>query len=205
MGKLRKNIFSYFSFESKVVLIFSLLAFCVWFTNLFFKDFITTYFVARPNLSFSFLGIFRLFSHVLGHADFEHLYSNLLLIILLGAGLEKKYGHGDILLMILVTALAIGIINAVVPFFSANLLGASGIAFMFIALTPSLADKEDGKIPVEYILVILMFGYKEIMGAFKEDQIAQFAHLIGGACGVLFGFLLLKLNRKEENKEILGG
>lgn len=198
MEKLRKNPLEYFSYESKVVLIFSLLAFCVWFVNLFFKGFTTNYFVARPDFSFSFLGCFRLFSHVLGHANFEHLYSNLLLIILLGGGLEKKHGHLDMLLMILATALAIGIINAAVPFFSANILGASGIAFMFIALTPSLADKEDGKIPIEYLLVILMFGYKEIKGAFQEDQIAQFAHLIGGACGVFFGSLLLKLNKKKE-------
>ena len=112
--------------------------------------------------------------------------------------MERKYGHLDMLIMILVTAVAIGVVNAIVPFFSANLLGASGIAFMFIALTPSLADKEDGKIPIEYLLVILMFGYKEVHGAFQNDNIAQFAHLIGGACGVAFGFLLLKMG-KEQN------
>ena len=54
MGKLRKNPLSYFSYDSKVVLTFSLLAFCVWFLNIFVKDFTTTYFVARPHLSFVF-------------------------------------------------------------------------------------------------------------------------------------------------------
>jgi membrane associated rhomboid family serine protease len=123
-----------------------------------------------------------------------HLYSNLLLIILLGGALEKKYGHAKMLFMILITAFVTGIANAAIPFFSGYILGASGIAFMFIALTPSLLDKDDGKIPIEYLLVVLLFGGREIYAAFHEDQISQLAHLIGGACGLLFGLLYSKLD-----------
>jgi len=188
------------SFNSKIILMFSLLAFCVWFIDLFIKGFTTKYFVTTPDISLtSFWSCFKLISHVLGHANFDHLYSNLLLIILLGAGLERVYGHGSMLFMIIITALIIGIVNAVIPFFSGNLLGASGVAFMFIALTPFLADKEDGKIPIECILVILLFGYKEISAAFQKDNIAQFAHLTGGACGLFFGFLFSKFGKKDLN------
>ena len=36
----------------------------------------------------------RFFGHVLGHADYEHYMGNMLLILLVGPGLEEKYGSG---------------------------------------------------------------------------------------------------------------
>jgi hypothetical protein len=54
---------------------------------------------------------------------------------------------------------------------------------------PSLSDNDNGKIPIEYVLVILLFGGREIYTAFNQDQISQLAHLTGGACGVIFGLV----------------
>ena len=36
----------------------------------------------------------RFFGHVLGHADYEHYMGNMLLMLLVGPGLEEKYGSG---------------------------------------------------------------------------------------------------------------
>jgi membrane associated rhomboid family serine protease len=129
---------------------------------------------------------FRLFSHVLGHANWEHLFGNLTLIMLLGPILEEKYGSGSLFFMMLVTAFITGVLN--VMFFSTGLLGASGIVFMMILLS-SVVNSQRGQIPLTFILVVVLFLGKEIANAFTNNQISEFAHIVGGITGAAFGFM----------------
>ena len=138
------------------------------------------------------LSIFSLFSHVIGHSSIQHLLGNLTFILLLGPIIEEKYSSRFTLFMIVITALITGILN--VTFFSTGLLGASGIVFMLILLV-SFTNTEDGKIPLTFILVALLFVGKEILQILDSDQISQFAHIIGGVCGSVFGFLGKRNNR----------
>ncbi len=128
-----------------------------------------------------------LFTHVIGHADWNHLASNFTLILLIGPILEEKYGSRDLLTMMLVTALVTGILH-VIFFSGAGLLGASGIVFMLILLS-SITNTRGG-IPLTFILVMILFLGKEIFNIFQENQISEFAHIIGGVLGGIFGFFL---------------
>ena len=127
----------------------------------------------------------RLVTHVLGHAHWAHLMGNFAFVLLLGPILEEKYGSGGLLFMMAVTALVTGVINILVM--PTGLLGASGIVFMMILLV-SFTNIRAGEIPLTFILVVLLFLAREIIGALREDSIAQFAHIAGGVCGSLFGF-----------------
>lgn len=129
--------------------------------------------------------IVGLFTHPLGHANLEHLLGNLTLILLIGPIAEEKYGSRGILTMILITALITGLLN--VFLFDTGLLGASGIGFMLILLV-SFTNVKAGEIPVSFILVALLYIGKEFMNSFQPDYISQFAHIIGGVCGSIFGF-----------------
>jgi len=127
----------------------------------------------------------RLVLHALGHANWGHLMGNFAFILLLGPILEEKYGSNQLGIMMAVTALVTGLINiAVMP---TALLGASGIVFMMILLV-SFTNIRAGDIPLTFILVLILFLAREILGALREDSIAQFAHIAGGVCGSLFGF-----------------
>jgi len=128
----------------------------------------------------------RLFTHVLGHADWNHVLGNLSFILLLGPILEEKYGSRSTVVMIVITALITGILN--ILFFSTGLLGASGVVFMFILLA-SFTNINQGEIPLTFILIVTMYLAKEIIASFANDNISQFAHIIGGTCGSLFGFV----------------
>lgn len=130
---------------------------------------------------------FQVFSHIAGHISWNHLISNFSFILLLGPLLEEKYGSTRLLIMILVTALITGLLNVV--FFPTGLLGASGVVFMFIILM-AFANYKSGKIPVTLVLIILLFLGKEIFNALEDDHISQFAHIIGGICGGIFGTML---------------
>jgi len=40
------------------------------------------------------------------------------------------------------------------------------------------------------ILIAVLFIGKEVIQSFASDQISQFAHIIGGICGSIFGYFL---------------
>ena len=131
----------------------------------------------------------RFFGHVLGHADYEHYMSNMLLILLVGPGLEEKYGSGTMVWTIALTALITGLVHFVF-FPNTVLLGASGVVFMMIVLSSFTAMRR-GEIPVTLILVVIFYLGGEIMdGLFKQDSISQITHIVGGLCGLVFGFTI---------------
>ena len=55
-----------------------------------------------------------------------------------------------------------------------------------------------GGIPLTFVLVVILFLGKEIMASFDADQVSQFAHIIGGIMGGLFGYFLERPNIKKE-------
>lgn len=129
----------------------------------------------------------RLFGHVLGHADWSHYTSNMVLFLVLGPILEEKYQSKSFLIMITITALVSGIFH-VILFSNILLLGASGIVFMMIVLS-SAAGMKDGKIPITLILVIIIYLGGEILSIGSKDGIAHIAHILGGICGAAFGLV----------------
>ncbi len=144
------------------------------------------YFAAIPDFNFqSPASWFRLVSHVLGHKDMAHLAANFSMILLIGPILEEKYGSKSLLMMILITALVTGLLNTF--FFNSGLMGASGLVFMMILLG-SFANHRPGEIPLTFILVVVLYLSGEVVAAFKNDNISQFAHILGGLFGTLFGF-----------------
>ena len=145
------------------------------------------YFTVYPSMSVTNpVDYFRLFSHVMGHGGWDHLVGNFTFILLLGPILEEKYGSQNLLFMMFITAIITGILNII--FFSSGLLGASGIVFMFILLS-SVVNAQKGKIPLTFILVALLFLGKEVLQILENDNVSQFAHIVGGICGSVFGFM----------------
>ena len=142
------------------------------------------------------LSYLRLFTHVLGHGNFEHFLGNMLLFLVVGPPLEEKYGSRTLLMGILLTAVVSGGLQCLF-FPNTALLGASGIVFMFIMLA-SLAGMESGRIPVTLLLVAALYLGQEIYSIFfVQDNVANFMHLVGGACGTAFGFAMVRKKRDK--------
>ena len=131
----------------------------------------------------------RFFGHVLGHADWSHYLSNMLLMLLVGPALEEKYGSRQLLLTIVITALATGLVQFLC-FPNHALLGASGVVFMMIVLN-SFTERQRGGIPLTLILVVILYlGSEIINGLTQADNVSQLTHIVGGICGIVFGFTL---------------
>jgi GlpG protein len=150
-------------------------------TNLLFSEYHSS--LLDPFTYIRFVG------HVFGHAGWDHFISNMMLFLVVGPMLEEKYGSGRLLMVILVTAVATGVVNYIL-FPNVQMLGASGVVFAFILLS-SITSLKDGSIPLTFILVAVMYiGQQVYQGIFIQDNIANLAHIIGGAVGAIFGFAM---------------
>ena len=141
------------------------------------------------------LAWFRFIGHVLGHSGYAHYIGNMVLILVLGPNLEDRFGSWTVLWAILFTALISGIVQFV--FFPGSaLLGASGIVFMMILLS-SFGGVRNGVIPITLILVAVCYLGGELWDAiFKDDNVPQLPHIVGGLCGTFLGFALSGRKRK---------
>ncbi|TFG61550.1 MAG: rhomboid family intramembrane serine protease [Spirochaetales bacterium] len=177
-------------YNAPVSLTFTIIGAIVLLLNQFLlKSLIPTLFTAPGRGGFSLINpvdYLRLITHVIGHANWTHFMSNFSFILLLGPSLEEKYGSASILFMMFVTAVVTGILNTLL--IPAGLLGASGIVFMMILLM-SFTNIKSGEIPITFILVVLLFLVKEVVNAFQQNNVSEFAHIAGGILGSLFGFL----------------
>lgn len=131
----------------------------------------------------------RLLLYPFGHANAEHFVVNFLLILLVGPILEEKYGWFRLLAISAGTAVITGLVHAAL--FSSGLIGASGIAFMMITLS-SITRVRRGTIPLTFILVVLLFLGREVIGMVRvDDQVSQLTHILGGVCGAACGFWMV--------------
>lgn len=134
----------------------------------------------------------RLFTHVLGHAGWEHFIGNAAYLLLLGPLLEEKYGAKVLIKIMVITALATALINT--AFFpGVGLCGASGVVFAFMLLA-SFTEFKNGDIPLTFVLVFVIYiGQQILEGLLVQDNISNMAHIVGGIVGAVTGYCL---NRK---------
>jgi len=173
-------------YNAPVVLTFSIISSLLLFANNAMNGSLTPFISVGATLQpGNILAYPTLFTHVLGHANLEHLLGNLTFILLLGPIIEEKYGSKNTFFMFLLTALITALLN--IFFFNTGLMGASGIVFMLILLV-SFTNSKGGEIPLTFVLVAILFIGKEFVNGMRVDNISQFAHIIGGVIGSIFGF-----------------
>ncbi|MCK5781690.1 MAG: rhomboid family intramembrane serine protease [Flavobacteriales bacterium] len=177
-------------YNSPVILTFSILSTILFFINNFLGGILNSYLILSPNFDPSSISQYiSLFTYTLGHANLQHLFGNLSLMLVVGPIIEEKYGSSKLIIMMMLTALFTAIMQ--ITFFSEGLLGASGIVFMLIILA-SFSNSNQGGIPLTFILVLIFYVGNEIVGSFSNDNISQFAHIAGGLFGSIFGFAIKK-------------
>jgi len=77
------------------------------------------------------------------------------------------------------------------------LLGASGVVFALILLS-SFTSFEEGKIPVTFILVALLYvGQQVYSGIFIRDNVSNLTHILGAIVGAGLGFVMNKNKMKR--------
>ncbi len=131
---------------------------------------------------------FTLLSYVFGHESWTHLWSNFLILLLLGPILEEKYDPKSFLIMVGTTTLTVGVFQVLLA--QPPLTGSSALGFMMIMLV-SFARTKPGEVPISLILIFIVYLLNELTRATGVDgaSVSAAAHIVGGLCGVIFGFL----------------
>jgi membrane associated rhomboid family serine protease len=131
---------------------------------------------------------FAILLYVFGHESWTHLWNNFLFLLLLGPILEEKYTPKPLMMMMFSTALVTGIFNILMK--QPPLVGASSLVFMMIMLV-SFARTKAGDIPVSFILIFVLFLLAELTRGAQNTNpaVSNLAHILGGVCGTIFGFL----------------
>ncbi|MBR6949029.1 MAG: rhomboid family intramembrane serine protease [Bacilli bacterium] len=180
----------YFQYNSLVIITYFFICLCVMIIHTLTKGESTKRFFSTSSNSslLNPITYIRFFTHALGHGSWEHFTHNFLQILLIGPMVEEKYGSYNLVIMLLITALVGGVANKL---FSKNtrIYGASGEVFMLIVLS-SFVNLQTGKIPLTLVLIILFYIVDEVFkGLFKKnDNVSHLGHIMGGICGVIFGF-----------------
>ena len=66
-----------------------------------------------------------------------------------------------------------------------------------LIMLASLSGMKEGKIPLTLVLVALLYLGQEVYSIlFVQNNVANFMHIVGGACGTSFGFLAAKQHLK---------
>lgn len=198
---MTEEIISKFDYNAPVILTYFFICLIILIVDKLCKGkFSATFFTTYKNDSLlNPLTYFKLISHSLGHADWDHLYSNFIKILLIGPLIEEKYGSINLLIAMILTSLIIGIVNKILG--KGGILGASGVAYMLILLS-SFVNMENGKIPITLTLIILFFVVDEVIKLFrrKKDGVSHLGHITGAICGIILG--MLALNGLDFNKWI---
>lgn len=177
------------TYNAPVVLTFSLLSLAVLLLGNATAGVATAKFFTLKFTTFSDpLLYLRLFTYVLGHANWEHYSGNMMLLLLTGPMLEEKYGSRQLLTVVIFTAVTTGILHLILlP--GVAVLGASGIVFAFILLA-SITGSAERQIPLTLIVVAAIYlGGEMLSGVFADDSISQLSHIIGGVIGCGFGYV----------------
>ncbi len=181
------------NYNSPVIISFFIISLIVLLSNM--SGFFTLRFTSFKDMNM----YLRLFTYPLAHANFNHFINNFLLILVVGPIVEERYGSRTLFFMIIATSIITGLFN-ILLFTNIGLLGASGIVFMLIILS-SYTNAKKGTIPITFILVLCLYVGREIYnGIVTNDNISQFAHILGGALGALYCFIIPTKSSSNKKK-----
>src|SRR5574344_1883341 len=97
-GGRKKIMLPRFSYNSPVILTFSIIALCAYIascvTDGASNTLIFSVYRSSPK---SFLTYIRLFTHVFGHTSFSHFSGNICMILVVGPMVEEKYGSRNLI------------------------------------------------------------------------------------------------------------
>ena len=135
------------------------------------------------------------------HGGFYHILLNMYVLLMFGNLLEQRIGTKRFLLIYFLS----GVIAAVLSsFFYERALGASGaiagILGVLIIIMPELTILFFFVVPMPLWAFGIVYVLIESFGIFIPSGVGHIAHLVGIACGLIYGLHLKKQKRKFNKK-----
>jgi uncharacterized protein len=171
-----------------------ILAICVavFFTKLLLPDFVNTYLALTP--FYLMERPWTLITYMFVHADFNHLFWNMIILFFFGTTLEQRVGERRFLLIYLLSGI-VAIIGQMIftsPF-TTNM-GASGALFGVMGclaiIAPEIRVLIFFVIPLSIRAAVVLYALIDFLMLGSADNIAHMAHIAGLLVGLAFGQIL---------------
>lgn len=167
--------------------------------------FIKTPLISQICLSFNKPELYQFITHQFIHSSVNHIYSNMVALVLVGSTVEEYLGKTKFIISYLLCGLvgALSEIYFMKEYFEVDdtMAGASGAVFGMVALF-ALISKDYMKI-FKWEIRLSSFAWGLIISEvwtalkFTKDGIGHFAHTGGIVCGIII-FILSRYARKRE-------
>ncbi len=135
------------------------------------------------------------------HADYLHLFYNMLALVMFGLVLENIIGSKKFLLIFFASGI---FANFVSLFFYESVLGASaaifGVIGILVAIRPRMIAFALG-VPMPMIIAAIAWALLDLAGVFYPSNVANIAHLAGLAFGIVSGFFLRRHFPEQKTKK----
>ena len=145
--------------------------------------------------------LWRFFTALFAHGSLSHLLYNILALALFGSILESIIGERRLLVIFLFTGMAANVVSI---FIYPSSLGASGAIFGIIGtlvmLRPGMSVFAFG-LPMPMFIAAILWAVGDIIGLFIPSNIANMAHLVGLAFGLVLGAILRQPNQNEVKRQ----
>lgn len=143
---------------------------------------------------------YQLLTHMFMHANFFHIFSNMLGLVFFGSVLEQVLGTNRFLLLYMICGIGAGALSLGVDYYNGDIIpsiGASGAVFgvvtSFALIFPNLVlQLLFPPIPLKakyLVLLYLVFEVSYMWQNLPGDRVGHLAHL----AGMLLGFIMIKL------------
>ncbi len=184
-----------------------LLAICVviFFIKLLIPNLVDTYLALTP--VYLLQRPWTLITYMFVHADFNHLFWNMIVLFFFGMALEQRVGEKKFLLIYLLSGIVavIGQMIFASPF-TTNM-GASGALYGVMGclaiIAPEIRVLIFFVIPLSIRAAVVLYALMEFLTLGAADNIAHMAHIAGLLVGLAFGQIMKKNPKYYYNFAIL--
>jgi rhomboid protease GluP len=136
---------------------------------------------------------YRLITSMFLHADFMHIFSNMIALLIFGATVENNYSKIEYLLIYFISGLIGNLFSLLLLPMNSISLGASGAIFGLIGAAFILFTMDGDKTIIFLGLLYLIY----FIVASLAPGINLWAHLFGLIGGLIFGYVIIKKKKSR--------
>ena len=164
----------------------------VFFISIILPAFVYNYLALNPD--YVMQRPWTLITHMFVHADFNHLFWNMLFLFFFGMELERRVGEKKFLQIYILSGIVAALGQMMIS--SGSMVGASGALFGVMGclaiIAPEIRILLFFVIPVSIRGAVVLFALIDFLTLGSADNIAHMAHIVGLLVGLAYGQAMMR-------------
>jgi membrane associated rhomboid family serine protease len=167
----------------------------VFFISIIFPAFVYNYLALNPD--YVMQRPWTLITHMFVHADFNHLFWNMLFLFFFGMELERRVGEKKFLQIYILSGIVAALGQMMIS--GGSMVGASGALFGVMGclaiIAPEIRILLFFVIPVSIRGAVVLFALIDFLTLGSADNIAHMAHIVGLLVGLAYGQAMMSAQK----------